>query len=318
MTTTTSAPASIVYRHEGPWRLLLNMHPDGPGGVHDDNYARQLGFRRALVPGEAVAEAVMPAIVHRFGARWMEGGWFSMKMVTPTFVDEEVHEVAEAVAGEPDRIAIRLENREGRASLVGAAGIGTTPPWDPALDGTQGAGVAFPALPIGHEYADLPVIFDRTEIAICRDAGKDMTPWFHGPSPWGDAVVPPVVLFAAILHVRYRDPGAANPQTRTLADLFAEAQAARTEALMRGDPGDYGEGEIGLKPFSGMHVQFDVVSYRPMFEERPYVITSHLADKGVSANGRTWFRTVEFRVRDEGGTLYALGRNKSKTFVEGS
>ena len=304
--------------HEGRWRVLLNLHPDGPGGVHDDNYARSLGFRRALVPGEAVAEAVMPAIVHRFGTRWMEGGWFSLKLITPTFVDEEVHEVAEWTADDPDTIDLRLETRDGRLTCAGRAGLGLAPPWRPEEDGTHGAEGVFPALPISHRYRDLAFVHDRAEVAVCRDAGGDETPWFRGPSPWGPPVSPPVVLFATVLHIRNRDAGADDGGApRTLSDLFAEAQAARTEALLRGDPGDYGEGTIGLRPFSGMHVQFDVVVMRPMIQETPYVMSAHLADKGVSGSGRTWFRTVEFEIRDGDGTLFARGRNKSKTLIGG-
>jgi hypothetical protein len=267
------------------------------------------------VPGEAVAEAVMPAIVHRFGTRWMEGGWFSLKMIAPTFVDELVHEVAEWSA-DPDVIDLRLESDEGRVSCVGRAGLGLTPPWRPEEDGTHGAEDVFPDLPVGHRYADLHVIHDRYEIAVCRDAGGDETPWFRGRSPWGAPVVPPVVLFATVLHMRNYDAGAVTSEPRTLSDLFAVAQAARTEALLKGDPGDRGEALIGLKAFSGMHVQFDVVVNRPMFEEVAYVMSGHVADKGISASGRTWYSTVEFEVTDDTGNRYALGRNKTKLLIE--
>ena len=85
--------------------MLLNLHPDGPGGPHDDNVARLLGFRRALVPGEAVAEAVVPAIVARFGTRFMEGGWLSLKMSAATPVDEEVCEIGESMEGSPGSLS---------------------------------------------------------------------------------------------------------------------------------------------------------------------------------------------------------------------
>ena len=106
------------YRYEGRPRVLLNLHPDGPGGPHDDNVARMLGFRRALVPGEAAAEAVMPAIVARFGTRFMEGGWLSLKNIAPTYVDEELREIGDFVEGSPDVLDLRLETLRGRLTCV--------------------------------------------------------------------------------------------------------------------------------------------------------------------------------------------------------
>ena len=107
-----------IYQYEGRPRVLLNLKPDGPGGPHDDNVARSLGFRRALVPGEAVAEAMMPAIVARFGTRFMEGGWLSVKMIAATHVDEEVREIGASVEGSPDVLDLRLETSEGRLTCV--------------------------------------------------------------------------------------------------------------------------------------------------------------------------------------------------------
>ena len=105
--------AKQSYRYEGRPRVLLNLKPDGPGGPHDDNVARTLGFRRALVPGEAVAEAVMPAIVARFCTRFMEGGWLSVKMIAATHVDEELREIGESMESAPDVLDLRLETSEG-------------------------------------------------------------------------------------------------------------------------------------------------------------------------------------------------------------
>ena len=133
----------------------------------------------------------MPAIVARFGTRFMEGGWLSLKNIAPTYVDEEVREIGESVAGSPDVLDLRLETMEGRPTCVGRAGLGgiaSGTPWRAEEDGTHGAEIAHPELALGTEYPDLWFIHDKAEVAVCRDAGGDETPWFRGPSPWGGPV----------------------------------------------------------------------------------------------------------------------------------
>ena len=106
-----------------------------------------LGYRRALVPGEAVAEAVMPAIVARFGTRFMEGGWLSLKLIASTHVDDEVREIGEAVEGSPDVLDVRLETSEGSLTCAGRAGLGGIEggtPWCAEEDGTRDADITHP------------------------------------------------------------------------------------------------------------------------------------------------------------------------------
>ena len=310
------------YRFEGRPRVLLNLKPDGPGGPHDDNVARTLGFRRALVPGEAVAESIMPAIVARFGTRFMDGGWLSLKMIAATHVDEEVREIGESVEGSPDVLDVRLETSEGRLTCVGRAGLGgieSGTPWCAEEDGTRNADIAHPELTLGQKNPDLWFIHDKAEVAVCRDAGGNETAWFRGPSPWGGPVSPPIVNWATALHVHRRLPArtgtAAEPAT--LSELFASFQAenARIEArrLVGMDENQVASGE----ELDSVWFQFDTVVERPMFQEMPYVMSSRLVDKGVARSGRTWFATTQFEVRDSAGVLYATGRSSSRTLLAG-
>lgn len=313
------------YRYEGRRRVLLNLHPDGPGGPHDDNVARMLGFRRALVPGEAVAEAVMPAIVARFGTRFMEGGWLSLKMIAATHVDEEVCEIGESVEGSPDLLDLSLETSEGRLTCVGRAGLGgidSGTPWCAEEDGTRDADIAHPGLTLGKEFPDLWFIHDKAEVAVCRDAGGDETPWFRGPSPWGGPVSPPLVLIATQLHVNRRLPAGTGTaaQPATLSELFASFQAKNAELEARRlmgmseDGANFSELDSG-EGLAGVQFQHDIVVERPMFQEMPYIMSSRLVDKGVARSGRSWFSTTQFEVRDSAGILYATGRATRRTLL---
>ena len=308
------------YRYEGRPRVLLNLHPDGPGGPHDDNVARTLGFRRALVPGEAVEEAIMPAIVARFGTRFMEGGWLSLKLIAATYVDEEVREIGESVEGSPNVLDVRLETLDGRPTCVGRAGLGgfeSGTPWCAEEDGTRDADIAHPELTLGTAYPDLWFIHDKAEVAVCRDAAGDETPWFRGPSPCGGPVSPPIVLVATALHVhRHRPAGlgtAAKPAT--LSEIFAPFQAKNAQREARRLLGMDLDDVDCADERAVVWFQHDIVVERPVFQEMPYVMSSRLVDKGVARSGRTWFATNQFEVHDSDGILYATGRATRRTLL---
>ena len=313
------------YRYEGRPRVLLNLHPDGPGGPHDDNVARMLGFRRALVPGEAVAEAVMPAIVARFGTRFMEGGWLSLKNIAPTYVDEELREIGESTQGSPDVLDLRLETLEGRLTSVGQAGLGginSGTPWRAEEDGVNGADIAHPSLTLGTPNADLWFIHDKAEVAVVRDAAGHETPWFRGPSPWGGPVSPPLLLTATALHLgRKLPPGTATADNpATLSELFASFQAtnameeARRLLGITDDGANFSKTDSG-EGLAGVQYRHDIVIERPLFQERPYVMTSRLVDKGVARSGRSWFLSTQYEVHDAAGILYATGRKTNRTLL---
>src|SRR3990172_11567343 len=116
----------------GSWRRLTNLSADRKGSIHDDDAARNLGFKSAFVPGSTVATAAMPALVHCLGSRWMEGGWYRFTFVSPVYTDEDVREVAEEGI---DGVALRVQARDERPCCSGTAGFGVRPPWGPGGDG---------------------------------------------------------------------------------------------------------------------------------------------------------------------------------------
>ncbi len=105
----------------------MNTAADRKGSIHDDAEAQKLGFRGGFVPGSVVGTAAMPAIVEAFGKAWMEGGWYSLTFVSPVYIDDEVHEVAQRVG---DDIAVQVVDRSGRLCCNGRAGLGAITPWD--------------------------------------------------------------------------------------------------------------------------------------------------------------------------------------------
>lgn len=264
---------SDIFR--GAWRFLPNQAEHVKGTIHDDHEARSRGFRRGIVGGPAVAQAIIPGVADRLGAKWIEGGWLSVKFVGPVYADEEVREVAESTS-DSDVIRVKIEARNGRVALVGEAGLGHEEPWRAEEDGRRGADEGFPCLDIGFTFPDLHFKIDEdAALRLCEAAG-DETPWFRGPTRWGGPVVPPIAVF--------------NPAT----------ESQRVMAL------DHPVDQAGL------NAEFMLLATRPMLRDQSYVLRMTIVDKGVGA--RTWFCTTQFEVLDTEGNRFLTARQKCKWF----
>jgi hypothetical protein len=260
--------------YEGVWRGLKNLSIDREGTPHHPETAKAIGFRAPAVPGNTVSGAAMPAIVDRFGESWLNGGWYSLKFVTPVHADEDVREVAEPAEGHDAVVSIRVETREGRVCCAGQAGVGGGPPWQPELDGTR-AGDVFPGIELGRSLDEIEFTADEAQGLRAVDASGDETSWYSAASPWGRPIVPPGRLM--------------------------------NEALEQARPHvQFGDEVISPLIWAEHAVLFE----RPLFLDTPYQMAERFADKGRS--GRTGYVTLEFTVRDRAGDLFATGRHKLK------
>jgi hypothetical protein len=260
--------------YEGEWRRLANLAAHKEGSIHDDETAQSMGFRGGFVPGSTVGQAAIPGILARYGRHWMEGGWYTFKFVRPVYIDEEVREVAEAVPDEAD-ISLRVESRDGRLCCDGSAGLGATVPWDPAEDGLRGADEFFPAMTIGAPCPESEMLVLQEDVVPMLEAAGDETGWYGDVSPWGAGLIPPERLMNAALD--------------------ASRAEIKADDTVR-NPGMWAEHALAVE--------------QPMFLGQRYVLTEHLADKGLS--GRTAFISFEFEVTDGSGQRCAVGRHKIK------
>ena len=264
---------SDTYR--GAWRVLPNMGANLKGSIHEDEEARRHGFRRAIVGGTGVAQAIMPAIVELLGPGWIEGGWLTLKFVGPVYPDELVREVAEPAPNDGE-FDVRVEYEDGRIAAAGRVGLGEAEPWRDWVIGDRNPDAVFQDLPIGYEFDDISFTFGEDAILRTLDTAGDDTPWFRSASPWGGPVVPPLAAF--------------NPATTPQRDL------GLTQPV-------HG---------AGMNAEFHLVTRRPMPRDRRYALRMRLIDKGLG--GRTWFWTSEFDITDEDGVRYVSARQKCKWF----
>jgi hypothetical protein len=259
---------------QGPWRRLINSSAASAGSIHDDEAARRAGFEGGFVPGSVVGTNALSAVFDRYGARWMEGGWYSLTFVSPVYEHNDVRAVGAPLSGR-EELSVRVETREGRLCCSGHAGLGDRLPWDPAQDGARGANEVLPGIPLGLAYDEIEFTPTAEDQRSMLEAAGDHSAWYREASPWGGPVVAPERLMVVALRMR-------PPRTFT-----------------------YG----GARQ-PGMWYKHELLLHRPLPLGVPYRVSNRIADKGRS--GRAVFVVYEFCVRDADGAEVALGRHGVK------
>jgi hypothetical protein len=133
-------------RYSGPLVSLANSAAGLKGSIHDDERARELGFRRGFVPGTTLSLLVQDALAEVYGDAWFHGGWHDLKFIDAAYDDEPVR--VELTGDRLECLDVQVRSEAGRLTCGGSAGLGTTPPWHAEVAGAR-AGRAFPSSVIG-------------------------------------------------------------------------------------------------------------------------------------------------------------------------
>lgn len=167
-------------------RVRAVNDPASSNLVHDDDFARRLGFRAGLVPGVDVYGymAVLPA--ERWGESWLVGGTMTARFAKPVYDGEEVVVTAEERYGGLD---LSLSNPAGEPCASGRAEPRSDEPRPEAGDYPRAPLAASPGPPefaVGHALGTL-----RTDLEL-RDhawparlanqvlvANAKLPPWIH-------------------------------------------------------------------------------------------------------------------------------------------
>jgi hypothetical protein len=167
-------------------RYVARNEPGLPNPVHDDEFARRLGFRAGLVPGADLYGFMAELSAEVLGRRWQEAGALSARFNSPVYDGEEV--VVRATE-RPDRLALELVNPDGLVCATGAAVADAegrppdreqypvlglpTPPGPPAFVQGQALGTLQVELP-RYDSAWPARLGNQTLMA-----NADLPPWMH-------------------------------------------------------------------------------------------------------------------------------------------
>jgi hypothetical protein len=112
----------------------IDDNPRYKGSVHDNEVARRLGYRAALIPGAFVYGYVTRLAVQRWGMDWIARGQISTRFRRPVYDGDQLV----VSCSEPERAADGLSadavvtNQDGEEVLVGGIGLPDRRPEVPA------------------------------------------------------------------------------------------------------------------------------------------------------------------------------------------
>jgi hypothetical protein len=95
------APAVGLLDHAGVRVVAANRAFDHPNLVHNDDYARNLGFQGGLVPGVDVYAYLTRPAIERFGREWLERGTGEVRFIRPVYDRDQLDiDAAHQVGGQ--------------------------------------------------------------------------------------------------------------------------------------------------------------------------------------------------------------------------
>lgn len=127
--------------------IRLDASPRYKGSIHDDEVARRMGYRAALVPGAFLYGHFSRIAVDLWGLPWIERGAMGATFRRPVYNGDEVS--IACTPGEGDAITLSMTGQDGHAAATGWI----APP------------SAAPAPPQPGDWPLLPIPVERPQVA---------------------------------------------------------------------------------------------------------------------------------------------------------
>ncbi len=173
---------------------------EGEGSIHDDDTARELGFRGGTVAGDVHMNQFPPLLVSIFGDEWFERGNLSLNFKNATVDLEKVQVFAEPLAPGASQVAVWMEREDGLLVCKGTAALGDH---DNAELQTKDLRACEPSelrilngLTAGMSLGDREVkaTADRQFDRYDNNFISDPLDWYRDSSPWGGVIAAPSTI----------------------------------------------------------------------------------------------------------------------------
>ena len=161
--------------------------------IHDDQIAREFGFRGALVPGVTVYAYLTHPLVEAFGAAWLERGTASVRFAKPIHDGEEVRIGGAVTAHDAKRLTATLSASTAAggecATLTATLPAGAPVPVNLALYRATPLPAERPVATREH-WASLDALgtpvnpYDETRAAEYLERVSDALALYRGPRGW--------------------------------------------------------------------------------------------------------------------------------------
>lgn len=125
-------PITLSGPFRAPKQMLATQEYGGHVSIHDDNMAKDLGFKGAPIEGPTHFSQFVPLLQQIWGQEWEERGCLSSHFKNVAVEGEEVRAFVEVPLGQTNYARIWAEKKDGTLVLEGSATIG--PDTETALD----------------------------------------------------------------------------------------------------------------------------------------------------------------------------------------
>lgn len=113
-----------------PLRILpVNHSANSKGSIHDDEKAREMGYRGGLVGGSTILAYMSRLMFTTFGDAWLAGSTFTGRLRRPVYEGAEVTvegtivEEPSAANGQRVIVELRVLNPDGEVAALGQASV---------------------------------------------------------------------------------------------------------------------------------------------------------------------------------------------------
>lgn len=115
-----------------PLRILpINSSANAKGSIHDDEKAREMGYRGGLVGGSTILAYMSRLMFENFGPAWLSGSTLSGRLRRPVYEGAEVSvegtvvEEANTANGGRVTVELRVVTPDGEVAAIGQATCAT-------------------------------------------------------------------------------------------------------------------------------------------------------------------------------------------------
>ncbi len=110
-----------------------NSAPSSANAIHDDAAAQAMGYRAALVPGNAIYSYATEAILSALGPRWADRGGVELRFVRPVHEGDELRVQVRRLDETAD-VAVSVLDPDGKAAARGRAWLAPASSQPPAAE----------------------------------------------------------------------------------------------------------------------------------------------------------------------------------------
>jgi hypothetical protein len=191
----------------GGWRQPVNIWMGAKDSIHNDETARRIGMRGGTIPGTIHLNLFPPLLIKVFGQRWFEQGTLSLYYTFATTDREDVRAVLRLPpegAKKDVLVEAWVEMPDGHTVAKGTVAMGK--PKEPSylqaaelVNAKPGELRILEGLEAGQALPTEDVLITQDKVDSVLETITDNLDWYHGESPWGKPILPPSMMYGAMM-----------------------------------------------------------------------------------------------------------------------